>query len=146
MLFAIESNRMWPTTVFSLCLLAVSTLLVWTHIREWKAIGASEPDERERRFGLDQFRRRVAASSMIGLIGVALLASPRMADPTRASFWFYWIGVLLAVMAIGLLALVDLIATRIYYRRLHESGIVEQAVLKAKLNRLRAHRRNGDHR
>ena len=137
---------MWPTTIFSLCLLAVSALLIWTHIRAWKTIGAAEPSSRERQFGFDQFRRRVAASSMIGLMGIALLASPRMVDPAHASFWLYWTGILLGVIVIGLLAMLDLILTRLYYRRLHDSGVVEQAVLKAKLKRLQAHRGNGDHR
>jgi hypothetical protein len=145
-LSAVEGNRMGPTTTFSLCLLAVSTVLIWTHLRAWKSIQAAEPDESERQFGRGQFRRRATASSVIGMIGIALLASPRIMDPTRFSFWLYWVGLLLAVMAIAILAIIDLISTRLYYRRLHHSGLVEQAVLKAKLKRLQAHRRNGDHR
>ena len=141
-----ESSRMWPTTVFSLCLLAVSALLVWTHIRVWRAIKAVETDRRERQFGLGQFRRRITASSMIGLIGIALMSSPQMVDPTRSAFWLYWGGVLLAVMAIGWLAIIDAMSTRLHFRRQHEFGLVEQAVLKAKLDRLQADRRNEDDR
>lgn len=141
-----ESNRMWPTTVFSLCLLAISALLVWTHVRVWRAIEAAETDQRERQFGLGQFRRRITASSMIGLIGIALMSSPQMVDPTRSVFWLYWGGMLLAVMAIGGLAIIDVVSTRLYFRRLHEFGLVEQADLKAQLDRFQAQRRNRDDR
>jgi hypothetical protein len=137
---------MSSTTVFSLCLVAVSALLIWTHVRAWKGLQAEGVGNKELQFGLDQFRRRITASSIIGLVGIALLASPRMVDPTRLAFWLYWTGLLLAVMAIGLLEMFDLVSSRVYYRRIHDSRLVEQAVLKARLNRLRAHRRNGDHR
>jgi hypothetical protein len=141
-----EGNRMGPTTVFSLCLLVISALLIWTHVRTWTAIRVSDADESERRFGLGQLRRRVTASSLIGLIGVALLVNARMMDPTRVSFWLYWVGILLGLMTIGLLAMLDLVSTRIHYRQLRDSSLIEQAILKAQLHRLQAHRRNGDHR
>jgi hypothetical protein len=69
-----------------------------------------------------------------------------MVDPSKTSYWLYWSGALLAVVAIGMLALLDLICSRWYFRRLQQMGLAEQAALKAQLTRLQAHRGNGDHR
>ena len=137
---------MWPTVVFSLCLLAVSACLISSHLRALRSMSAASCDERARRFGRDQFRRRTTASDMIGLIGLALMASPRMVDPVRTSFWLYWSGILLAVVAIALLAVFDLVSTRVYFSQIQRAGLAEQAALKAELARLMGHRGNGDHR
>ena len=67
-----DGKDMWTTVIFSLCLLTVSVILIRMHIRAWRATASSETTEQERQFGRDQFRRRITASSMIGLIGCSL--------------------------------------------------------------------------
>ena len=83
---------------------------------------------------------------MIGLVGVALLANTYMVDPRKVSFWIYWVGLLLAVVAIVVLAMLDLAATRAYFRRAQQAGIAEHAAtMKDELLRLKAHQGNGHH-
>lgn len=137
---------MWPTITFSLCLLALSAALIAAHVRTWRTSAGLELDSHDRQFRLDQYRRRIVSSGMIGLVGIALMASPQMDDPIRTSFWVYWTGLLLAVLVIGLLAMFDLISTRTYFRRLQQAGLAEQAILTAQLKRLHSRRANGDHR
>ena len=93
---------MSSSAVFCYSLIGISVLLVWSHIREWQRI-RSLPDQKaiDLNFGLKQFRRRMAASGMIGIIGLTLLYGGRMQDPNRLSFWLYWGGLLLALAAIG---------------------------------------------
>jgi hypothetical protein len=129
---------------FCLSLIAISVLLLWSHFRDWHRTRRDpDQDEVDLDFGLKQFRRRVAASGMIGIIGLALLNYPRMQDPTRLSFWLYWGGLMFALLAIGLLVAIDVVMTKSQLRRLHRDGLVKKAALEAELQRLQRHRGNG---
>ncbi len=120
---------MYSTVIFSLGLLAFSAFLVGAHVRRWRLAVARQSDAREIGFALAQLLRRAMASATLGLTGIALLASPRMVDPARVSFWLYWGGVLLAIVVMGLLAMVDMIRSRVYFRQL-QAGLVEQLALE----------------
>ena len=130
--------------LFCLSLIATSLLLICSHIREWNRTRLTpDQDAMDLDFGLKQFRRRIAASGMIGIIGLALLNSARMQDPTRLSFWMYWGGLIFALLAIGLLVTIDVVMTRAQFRRLHREGLIQKATLEAELQRLQSHRGNG---
>lgn len=130
--------------LFCLTLIGISLLLIWTHVRQWQQIRSTpDQDETDLDFGLKQFRRRVAASGMIGIIGLALLNSANMQDPMRLSFWMYWGGLLSALGAIGLLVTIDIVMTKAQFRRLYREGLIQKAALEAELQRLQSHHSNG---
>jgi hypothetical protein len=135
---------MYSTVIFSLGLLVLSAFLVAGHVRRWRLIVARQSDAREIGFALAQLLRRAMASATLGLIGIALLASPRMVDPTRVSFWIYWGGVFLAIVVMGLLALVDMMRSRVYFRQV-QAGLVEQLALEVSRKRS-AHQGSADRR
>ena len=55
---------------------------------------------------------------------------------SRAFAVFFFIGVLGAVLWIGLMALLDLMATRFHFSRQHQDYLVEQAKLRAELRKI----------
>ena len=68
-----------------------------------------------------------------------------MVDPARLSFWFYWSGILFAVISIGLLALLDMISTRVNFGKQH-AGLADQIALQAQLARQHSRQGNEDQR
>lgn len=136
---------MWMTVLFSFCLISISAVLIWSHWQTWRSVQAEASAEPSGGFRRRQFRRRTMSSTAIGLIGIALLASPRMVDPVRLSFWFYWSGVLFAVISIGLLALLDMISTRVHFSKQH-AGLADQIALQAQLARRHSRQGNEDQR
>lgn len=81
-------------------------------------------------------------SAMLGLLAVALLVGPLLTGPLLLVLGF-WAAVLLVVCWVGLLAAVDIWATRHHFSRLRHTYLVEEAKLHAEIRRLRAVRGNG---
>jgi len=116
---------------FSLLLIVISAALVIWHVVAWKqAKGDVTLCDLERQFAWRQCRRRVQASGMIGLIGLGL-----------AGLWFaanrfqpldtVVVTVCLVALAgfavwVILLALADVVATRIHFRRMARQAAREQ--------------------
>jgi hypothetical protein len=131
---------LWAYGLFSLVVVTAAVgMCVW-HVRVWRACEAGEGDGAERDFRRRQFRRRIQASVMLGLLGLSVSAGGLMMfwrlNPTAITLYWYAVIVMLAWLA--LLALADLVATRYYYRRVQDRYTVEHARLKMELRRLRA--------
>jgi hypothetical protein len=124
---------MLPAFLVSLALLGLSGLLIDSHRRSWRlADAASDFSAQARRFGLSQYRRRMQASSMIGLIGLAIGIGPLV--PKRPGPMAFYLATLLAACAwIMLLALLDVLATRQHYRRLRGEQTTAQLKLAMEL-------------
>ncbi|NIL96213.1 MAG: hypothetical protein GTO53_02665 [Planctomycetales bacterium] len=122
------------TLSFALFLVAISAGLVIAHLHSWRGERAKDqtPGGHEAVYAWRKFRRRMQASLMIGLTGVAIVVGNWLpADPLL--YGIYWAAVILAVFWIVLLALADLIHTRRHFQRLRDQQLVEQAQLGQQL-------------
>ena len=130
-------------TLVMLSLLALSVGLIAMNRRTWHRAQVEEnstPITRE--FANSQYRRRVQASSMIGIVGVAIFLGQFTAR--YPLLWvFYWGGVILVLFWIILLALGDLVATQAYFHRVRREDLHEQARLHAELRRQQNSDSNG---
>jgi hypothetical protein len=134
------------SALFSVLLLAVSSVLMLMNWRSWKSFQCAEQLETEHDYRRRQFRRRMQASGMIGVIGIALF----MGDTLIA--WFddpvvtvlFWCLVVIITLWIILLAMVDIWATRRYLDRICEDNLMEQTRLHAELYRLRREKATQD--
>jgi hypothetical protein len=131
--------------VFSaVIVLAAAGLLAW-HIRTWRAVRVRRVDRAELDFRRRQFRRRVQASAMLGLLGPAVFfGSLMMVYRLRPlAITLYWLAVIVVLGWLALLALADVLATKQYFGRVQDHYTVEQAKLRAELRRIQSLRSNG---
>jgi hypothetical protein len=138
----------WTYLPFSLVIIVAAVgLCVW-HIRSWGALRRAALDPAEFDFRRRQFRRRIQASAMLGLLGVAVLGGGVMMSLrlNPLALTLYWLAVILVLGWLALLAVADMVASNLYYRRLHNRYAVEQAQLNAELRRLRGLDGNGHRR
>lgn len=119
-------------------------LMAW-HVRVWRQTALASNDQEEFQFHRRQFRRRMQTSGMLGLLGVGvLLGRLLLALPvSRTILLIYWGALLLLLVWLALLALVDLWATKFYFGRLRDRVRLEQAQLRAVMQRRQAERDNG---
>ena len=117
----------------SLLLLGLSGFLLDMHRRSWRA---AEQDgslsERDRRFAQSQYRRRMQASAIIGVLGAAIGVWPLV----RQRPWpmlIYAASLAGACVCILLLAAIDVLATRQYYARLRNEQLAAQVKLAREL-------------
>lgn len=132
---------MWSYFVFAALLLAASGLLLWTHARAWRACRDEELDESELDFRRRQFRRRMQASAMIGIVGIAVAVSPAITNSMGTAI--LWLVVFSLVVWMLLLALADMVSSYYYYYQLRARHTAEHASLQAQLERLRRREGNG---
>jgi hypothetical protein len=141
-----NAMKFLPSTLFSLILLLVSGVLMLSHWRNWNAYRGQELPQTEFDYRRRQFRRRMQASGMIGIVGIALFAGvalflgresliPWFEDPVI--IFVYWAAVVLITVWMALLALVDVWASRRYVNRILEDDLLEQTKLHAELFRQR---------
>lgn len=104
--------------IVSLGLLALSGALIDAHRRAWHAAQSSaELSDSARRYARAQYRRRMQASGMIGVLGVLIGIWPVV--PRQPAALMFYLGALLTGWAwIMFLAMLDFFATRHHYRRL----------------------------
>ena len=116
------------------------------HWRNWNAFRQEGLPQTEFDFRRRQFRRRMQASGMVGIVGIALFVGvalflgsesliPWIDDPVV--IFVYWAAVVLITAWMGLLALVDVWASRRYIMRICEDDLLEQTKLHAELFRQR---------
>ncbi len=131
-------NHLSIFVIAVLLVVASAGLIVW-HIRTWNQFAAEEPGERELKFRRRQYRRRLQTSTMIGLLGVAIFVGQLLLDTVHSQKFhvYYWIGVLLLVLWILLLAIGDMVATSFYYSRERSDFAVQHAKLQAELRKAR---------
>jgi UDP-N-acetylmuramyl pentapeptide phosphotransferase/UDP-N-acetylglucosamine-1-phosphate transferase len=127
-----------------LLLLATAGLMV-SHVRSWRAFQQEESDVEELDYRRRQFRRRMQTSAMLGILGVAILVGYILTLwlSSPAFTVVFWIAIILVLFWTCLLALVDMWATKHHFSRLRDHCLVEQAKLRAEINRIQAFRGNG---
>ena len=120
---------MLVTTILSLALLGISGLLIDAHRRRWRAVAADAAiAESNRRYAQAEYRRRMRASSAIGVVGAMIGIWPLV---PRRPLWItvYLALLLIATLAILLLAVLDGWATSQRFHRLRTA----QQILQARL-------------
>ena len=127
----------WPLVVPA-ALVLLSVGLIWWHFHQWDRFRQELTEPRDRDYYRRRLRRRVQTSGMVGalgvLMGVGLLIPPRQFPNL---FVFLWIGALLLLLWIVLLALADWLAAHQYHARLRHDFLVRRAVLEAQAKRAR---------
>jgi len=127
--------------VVSLLLMLVAVVLIISHVRSWRAFQRQPSEDEERDYRWRQLRRRVQTSALVALLAVAVLAG-YFVPPGWAALAF-WLGVMLLVVWLALLALVDIWATQHFYGRLRHEALVGRMRLEAELRRIQSVRGNG---
>ena len=130
----------WMSLTVCLTLVGVSLWLVRVHWQHWQEVDEDtslvprEKDHLRRRH-----RRRMQTSTMLGFVGVAILAG-RLFPPDDPSLVvvFYWTGVTLLVLWMALLAMADMLSTHVHYRTQRRKTEGERERLKAQLRRIEA--------
>ncbi len=106
--------------IFALVLLTIGSslgLMFW-HVRSIRRSEREALEPVELAFRQRQFRRRMQASAMLGLLGLALLAAPLISHHERPlGFLMFWTAVLAWLGWIVLLALGDAWASQQHLRR-----------------------------
>lgn len=129
----------------SFVLLLTAAALMFAHVRAWRAFRQRQGDAEDFDYRRRQFRRRMQTSALLGLSGVAL-ALGQMLTLWFGSPWFAvacWGATMLLLCWIGLLALVDIWATKHHFGRLGHHCLVEEMRLQAEARRLQAAGANG---
>ena len=128
----------WISLTVCLALVGAALWLIRVHWQHWLEVdGDTSLQPRERDHLRRRHRRRMQTSTMLGFVGVAILAGRLFPpeDPTLVTI-FYWTGVTLLVLWMALLALADMIATRVHYGSQRRKAEGERDRLKAQLERL----------
>jgi uncharacterized membrane protein YcjF (UPF0283 family) len=120
----------------SVFLLAFATVLMVWHVRAWRGAQARPMDDREREYRRRQFRRRMQTTAMLAGLALALPVGQWVMKPWPKVGVVVWGLVLVILIWIAMLALADIVATKIYYGRLHDQFLIEQARLKGELRRI----------
>ncbi|MCX7424291.1 MAG: hypothetical protein NTW96_01430 [Planctomycetia bacterium] len=133
--------EVWAGWLFALFLLTSAVgLMVW-HIRTWRAAKEQDLPPKDRDFLWRQFRRRIQTSAMLAVLAIMIFVEPWLvANEAKV---LLGAGMLLLVFWLGLLAGIDILATRHYFARLRSGYLVEQAKLEIEARRLRNLRGNG---
>jgi hypothetical protein len=135
---------MWSNILFSSFLVGLAALLLISHAAAWRNTRESEQDEKVLDFHRRQFRRRMQASAMLGIVGLGVAGGMWIdaQDDTILSV-AYWIAILLIVAWIAALAAADWVASRFYYDLIHTDQQTEHAAIQAELERIRSREGNG---
>jgi heme exporter protein D len=135
----------WQSVAISVVILLAAAALLVSHVRAWKAFQAEPLEPEDREYRRRQFRRRMQCSSMLGLLAIAIVVGRliMLIPAPPLPVFVYWSAVVLVVLWIGLLAVVDMIATKHHFARVRDHCLIEQAKLQAELRRLQGNGHNG---
>jgi len=126
---------MIAVVIISLALLGIAGLLIDSHSRTWRDArdSATLPD-RDKNFARSMYRRRMQASSMIGVMGAAIGIWPIVEAEGRPWALALYTAILLAACAwILLLAILDVWATRRHYQRVRMEQLAKQLQLTVEM-------------
>lgn len=108
---------MHSTIIMGLVLIAISVVLLASHWRQWQTAQLrADGDGDFRLFLHQQLRRRTVASSLAGIVGLALVAFEQVPH-TPWSITAYLFSLVLAASWMLFLGLADLRATRKFHDR-----------------------------
>lgn len=109
--------------------------LVVSHLRAWRA---AQRENLDVEFSRGQFRRRMQTSVMLAVLAVGLCVGQLIRSESHPTFFvLFWLGMVLLIAWMVLLALGDLILGRHYVARLQRERRVAEAQLQAELDRIR---------
>ncbi len=134
---------MWTTIAFGCMLILASLGLVVSHVLARRSHESEHLDTEERKYRQLQFRRRMQASILIGVAGLAILAGTWVDGPPIEAL--YWCGVLLVVVWIVWLAAADFASTQSFFRNVHRDRVREHAALHDEIEQYYRHQSNGRH-
>jgi len=124
---------MFMTFAISLALLGLSGVLIDSHRRSWRSARDNDDlSDRDRRYAQSQYRRRMQASGIIGLLGVGIGVYP-LVPREPGPMAFYLAALVSACACIMLLALLDAWATRQHYRRMLGERLATEIKLASEL-------------
>ena len=132
---------MWFSILFGLFLIAVAAMMLVRNSRIWRSVQTADMEEREHDFLYRQYRRRTQANWMIMIVGLAIVLGIWVTDSIIGAA--YWMGVVLVVCWMTLLAFADLVSTRMHYGRVQQDQMEERASLEAELDQIRRRGSNG---
>jgi hypothetical protein len=133
-----------PTLLIPLALIGLSGYLIDAHRRRWQDAQWDERlNERDRRFARSQYRRRMQASGLIGVIGAALGCYP-LIPQTLLGMAIYLAALVGACLCVMLSGLIDYWATRQNMRRIQSEHLAEQIRMAREVqNRPRSNAKGG---
>jgi peptidoglycan/LPS O-acetylase OafA/YrhL len=127
-------------------LMLAGGLLYW-QTRAWRRVQQEENAGEDLEYARRQFGRRVQTSAMMALLAVGLCLGQLIArDQHPTLFVLFWLGMLLLLAWMVLMALGDLVLGRQRLARLARERRIAEAQLTAELDRLRDKlKQEGDH-
>ena len=130
---------------FALFVCAAAAVLLVAHVRSWRRFRRRTEHGKDYEYYRVRHRRRLQTSGMLGLLGIMLLVGHWVDSPPlpRWVTIVYWGFALLLVVWVGLLALLDILATRLHFARARQDVLVERARLESQLRRLQQRKGNG---
>ena len=127
----------WSSLVVCVAMVGAALWLIHVHWEHWQEAEADTSlSDRDRDHLKRRHRRRMQTSTMFGVVGIAILAGRLfpLDEPSVPSL-LYWTGVLLLVLWMALLAMADIVATRVHFNVQRRKTEGERARLEAKLRR-----------
>ena len=136
-----EAVSSWTISGFGVLLIGLSALLTWSTERSWRRNKRRDISDTDWTYFFRQRRRRLNTNIIISIVGFAMLGGSWIVKP----LWFgiYWFCVVLLVFWIIVLAGVDFLATRAYYRNLRDTMLAERRSLEKELYQLQTSKHNG---
>ena len=122
---------MLPSLFFGLFLIALASVLLVMHALARRAAEHGKLSERDLVFARRRYRRRLHVCLLLAVVGAGLIGGNLMNHPLLAGG--YWLCVVVLVGWIGLLAMTDLMDSRLHFRTLRDEHTVEHTALKAEL-------------
>jgi len=114
-------------------LFVASGMAVW-HMKAWRqAQGTLHAQEQV--FAAKQYRRRLRTAGLLAVLAI-LIAVGQVIPPSILALC-YWFGVTLLVLWVALLGVADVLLSHRHYDELSRNNLVQQAVLRAEIDRLK---------
>lgn len=132
----------WTSLIVCVAMVGAALWLIHVHWEHWQEADADTSlSPRDRDHLKRRHRRRMQTSTMFGVVGIAIFAGRLfpLDDPSVPAF-LYWTGVLLLVLWMALLAMADIVATRVHFNVQRRKAEGERARLEAKLRRFEEER------
>jgi len=125
---------MWQAPLFSLLLVGLSLGMIIVHRRIFRMAIEQELDESESQYLHQQYRRRMLASSLIGVVGLALWIGLSVRHPAIALC--FWTAVSAVVCWTGWLGIVDWKSSQRNYQVLKKRNVDQHTMLKDELKKI----------
>lgn len=135
-------------TFSTVLLVCAAALMVW-HVWSWRISQHRTLEDREREYRERQYRRRMFTSALLAVVAMLLPVGQGVMffwPKGPVAFWMnvvVWGLVLLLLGWVGLLAIADVWATKVYFDPLRHHCTVQRVCLEAELRRVQARESNG---